>query len=65
MDGGGTIAAANDGRDTDDDDIDEFVLAIESVSRVVEGLEVGGNGADINEFGHGSTRTRRECHNNN
>ena len=55
MDGGGTIATTKDGRDTEDDDIDELVFAIEGVSRIVEALEVGGNRADIDELGHGST----------
>ena len=53
MDGGGAIAAADDAADGDDDDIDQQVLAIARVPRVGERFEVGADGADIDELGHG------------
>src|SRR3954451_15771452 len=53
MDGGGSIASAEDAADGDDDDIDQEVLAIARVPRIGERFEVGAEGADINELGHG------------
>ena len=44
MDGGGPIAAADDGADRDDNNIDEEMFTIASVPRVVERFEVGGDG---------------------
>src|SRR3954463_1774280 len=55
MDGGGPIAAADDGADGDDGDIDQEVSAITRVAGVVERFEVGGDGADIDELGHRET----------
>src|SRR5512135_1833131 len=54
MDGGGSIASAEDAADGDDDDIDQEVLAIARVPRIGERFEVGAAGADVNELGHGS-----------
>ena len=53
MDGGGSIAAADDGADGDDGDIDQEMFAIASVARVVERFEVRSDRADIDELGHG------------
>jgi hypothetical protein len=53
MDGGGPIAAADDGADGDDGDIDEQVFAIARVAGVVERFEVRGERADVDELGHG------------
>src|SRR4051795_7427683 len=52
MDGGGSIAAADDGADGDDGDIDQEVSAITRVAGVIERVKVGGDGADIDELGH-------------
>ena len=54
MDGGGAVAAAEDAADGDDDDIDQEVLAIARVPGVGERFEVGADGADVDELGHGS-----------
>ena len=53
MDGGGAIAPAEDAADGDDGDIDQEVLAIARVPRVGERFEVGADGADVDELGHG------------
>lgn len=53
MDGGGSIAPAEDAADGDDDDIDQEVLAIARVPRIRERFEVGAEGADVDELGHG------------
>jgi hypothetical protein len=42
MDGGGSIAAADDGTNGDDNDIDQEMFAIASVPGVVERFEVRG-----------------------
>ncbi len=60
MNGGGSVGATEDGRHTDDDDIDEEVFAIECVSGIVKRLEVGGDRFDIRELGHVSTRRRKQ-----
>ena len=53
MDGGGAVAPADDAADGDDDDIDQEVLAIARVPGVGERFEVGADGADVDELGHG------------
>ena len=54
MDGGGSIASGYDSRDTNNDDIDEEVFAILSMSGIIEGLKIRRYGFDVDEFGHGS-----------
>src|SRR3954465_6026431 len=54
MDGGGPVAPAEDAADGDDDDIDHQVLAIARVPRIGERFEVGAEGADVDELGHGN-----------
>src|SRR3954452_2155599 len=53
MDSGGAVATADDAADGDDGDIDHQVPAIARVARVVERFEVGADGADVDELGHG------------
>ena len=53
MDGGGSVAPADDAADGDDGDIDQQVLAIARVPGVGERFEVRADGADIDELGHG------------
>ena len=53
MDGRRAIAAADHAADGDDDDIDQQMFAIARVPGVGERLEVGADGADIDELGHG------------
>src|SRR5450432_1816235 len=52
MHGGGAVAAAQDGTDGDDHDIDKEVFAITRVPGIGEGLEVRRDGADVDELGH-------------
>src|SRR5690348_879573 len=53
MDGGGSIAPADDAADRDDGDIDHQVLAVARVPRVAEGFEVRADRADVDELRHG------------
>ena len=51
MDGGGTIAAADDAADGDDHDIDQEMFAISHVPRVGERFEVRTDRLYIDQFG--------------
>src|SRR3954452_5947922 len=53
VDGGRPIAPADDAADGDDGDIAQEMLAIALVPRVGERFEVGADGADVDELGHG------------
>src|SRR4051794_34841016 len=53
MDGGGSVAPADDAANRDDGDIDHQVLAVARVPRVAEGFKVRAHGADVDEVRHG------------
>jgi len=52
MNGGGSIAAADDAADGDDGDIDHQMLAIARVAGVGEGFEIRADRADIDDLRH-------------
>jgi len=52
MNGGRTIATAQNAADSDDRDINQEMFAIACVAWIGEGLEITTNGTDIDDLGH-------------